>query len=98
MQIGEFDIDAYLAKPKNGGKAPGVVLIHEAWGLDQNTKSIADRLAAEGYLVLAPELLAGMIPEVPNVSIMRDMTDPIKRDEAQKKLRAAMTPLGAPEF
>ena len=38
---------------------PAVILIHEWWGLDDNVKAAADRLAAEGYIVLAVDLFAG---------------------------------------
>ncbi len=38
---------------------PAIILIHEWWGLDNNVKSAADRLAAEGYIVLAVDLFAG---------------------------------------
>ena len=40
---------------------PGVILIHERWGLDEGTKALADRLAAQGYVVLAIDLFDGNI-------------------------------------
>ena len=57
-------IEAYLATPE--GEAKGaLIVIHEIWGLVPQTKDVADRFAAEGYLVLAPSLLAetGIAPE-----------------------------------
>ena len=50
---------AYLAVPVTPGPWPGVVAIHEAFGLNDDIKAHADRLAALGYLALAPDLLAG---------------------------------------
>ncbi|HET9969898.1 MAG TPA: dienelactone hydrolase family protein [Streptosporangiaceae bacterium] len=51
---------AYLAVPvASPGPWPGVVAIHEAFGLNDGIRAHADRLAALGYLALAPDLLAG---------------------------------------
>ena len=48
-----------LFEPKTSAKAPAVLLIQEWWGLNDHVRSIADRLAAEGFLVLAPDLYDG---------------------------------------
>jgi len=45
----------FLAKPKEGNY-PGIVMIHEWWGLNENIKDMARQLAAEGYVVLAVDL------------------------------------------
>ena len=57
-KIKDDQIDCHLAWPSGNGKYPGVVLIHEIFGLDDHTKRVADRLAAEGYVVLAPHLFS----------------------------------------
>jgi carboxymethylenebutenolidase len=51
------DLPAYRAVPEGEGPWPGLVLVHEIFGLDDEMKRHADRLAAMGYLVLAPDLL-----------------------------------------
>jgi carboxymethylenebutenolidase len=50
----------YLALPP-AGSGPGVVLIQEWWGLDDHMVDVADRLAAEGFVVLAPDLMGGRV-------------------------------------
>lgn len=40
---------------------PGVIVIHERWGLDDSTRNLADRLAAQGYVVLAVDLFGGKL-------------------------------------
>lgn len=48
----------YLAVPA-AGRGPGVVVIQEWWGLTSHIKDVADRLAAEGFVALAPDLFGG---------------------------------------
>lgn len=52
-------LSAYFARPQGTGKFPGVVVIHEAFGLNDNIKDVARRLAGEGYAALAVDLFAG---------------------------------------
>lgn len=74
----EFDVagdvvSGYLSRPPGSERAPGVVLIHEAWGLDEVTRRQADRLASMGYLVLAPDLLTRGPRFGCMVSVFRDL-------------------------
>jgi carboxymethylenebutenolidase len=57
-------IPGYLAKPSGKGPWPALIVIQEWWGLDQQTKSIADRFAAVGYLAFAPDLYHGELAKL----------------------------------
>lgn len=50
----------YLALPDDGN-GPGVIVIQEWWGLTDHIRDVADRLAAEGFVALAPDLMGGWI-------------------------------------
>jgi carboxymethylenebutenolidase len=52
-------VEGYLAEPAQGAKAPGVVVIQEWWGLGDQIKGVADRLAKAGYRALVPDLYRG---------------------------------------
>jgi len=47
---------AYLARPKDGGRGPAVLVIQEAFGLNDHMKDVTRRIAAEGYTALAPDV------------------------------------------
>jgi carboxymethylenebutenolidase len=51
-------INGYLVRPKAKGKRPAVIVIHENRGLNPHIEDVARRLAVEGYLALAPDLLS----------------------------------------
>ena len=55
---GNEHIEGYLAYPKGGNRYSGIVLIHEIFGLDNHIKDVTERLAGEGYAVLAPDLFS----------------------------------------
>ena len=50
---------SYLALPDGAGPYPGVVVIHEASGLNDNIRGICQRFAAEGYAALGVDLFEG---------------------------------------
>jgi len=58
-QSGTRQLDGYLAHPEGDGPFPAVVVIHEAYGLNENIKDIARRFAGEGYAALGVDLFAG---------------------------------------
>src|SRR5438094_4776068 len=54
-------VNAYLAEPPAGAKAPGMVVIQEWWGLNDQIKGVADKLAKSGYRALVPDLYRGKV-------------------------------------
>ncbi len=66
--------DGFLARPYDGQPHPGVVLIQEAWGVEPHIKDLAQQVANEGFVVLAPDLYHGKV-----------VTEP---DEARKEVMA----------
>jgi carboxymethylenebutenolidase len=51
----------YLAEPANAVAAPGMVVIQEWWGLNDQIKGVADKLAVAGYRALVPDLYRGQV-------------------------------------
>jgi carboxymethylenebutenolidase len=97
LKSGGDMINGYLARPSAAGRHPGIVVIHEAFGLVEHIRDIARRFANIGYDALAPDLYtrAGG-PSDPNdiASVMPVMFD--KRDaEAVQDLEAAAAHLRA---
>ncbi len=59
---GGDQVDAWVVYPERKDKAPVVVVIHEIFGLTDWVRAVADQLAAEGFIAVAPDLLSGKGP------------------------------------
>jgi carboxymethylenebutenolidase len=59
---GNRTVQAFVVYPEVSQKAPVIILIHEIFGLSDWARSMADDLAAAGYIVIAPDLLSGFGP------------------------------------
>ena len=68
----------YLAIPSTPGKYPGLILIHEWWGLNDNIKNLADQFADQGYIVLAVDLYEVEYTSDPNVA--RELASSVRND------------------
>ena len=78
-----------------------LVVIHEIWGLVDHIKNVADRYAAEGYLVVAPDILShgGITPEVgAELAHLMHSADEQERATAQPLMREKMAPVNQPEY
>ena len=62
IKHGDRTVTAFVVYPEVSRKAPVIVMIHEIFGLSDWAKEMADELAAQGYIVVAPDLLSGAGP------------------------------------
>lgn len=68
IEHGGRKIDAFVVYPEVKDKAMAVVVIHEIFGLTDWVRTVADELAANGYIAIAPDLLSEMGPEGGNTT------------------------------
>lgn len=100
LETGEDSFDVYVARPE-GEPIGGLVLIHEIWGLVDHIRDVADRYAAIGWLVAAPDILshAGVAPALgAELHALFNSADPEVRTAAQPRMREALTTARAPEY
>jgi carboxymethylenebutenolidase len=62
LKHGTRTVQAFVVYPEVSTKAPVVILIHEIFGLSDWAKEMADELAGQGFIVVAPDLLTGFGP------------------------------------
>ncbi len=95
----EGPIPCYFTYPDDELKHEVLIIVHEIWGLNDHIKDVAERYKNEGFVVLAPDLLSGTgIEGKIDQSILDEMRDPEKKDEAQKKMREILAPINSKEF
>ena len=62
-QVGQASpLRCFVVYPETKDKAPVVIVIHEIYGLTDWARAVADRLAADGFIAIAPDLLSGKGP------------------------------------
>ncbi len=61
LKFGDAPVDCYLAHPRGDGPFPGIIVVHEWWGLNDWVKQQADRFAEHGYAALAVDLYRGEV-------------------------------------
>src|ERR1043165_8236820 len=60
IKSGDRKIKAFVVYPERKDKAPVVLVIHEIFGLTDWIRGVADQLAADGFIAVAPDMLSGM--------------------------------------
>ena len=92
-EVGYFEnAKGYYVRPEASGSYPGVVMIHENRGLRPEIRDTAEKLAKEGYLVLAVDLLGGVAEDQTGA---RALTSQFKQETGIANMRAAATYLRA---
>jgi carboxymethylenebutenolidase len=84
LVYGHFVFPADMVQP-----LPAVIMIHEWWGLNDNVRAMADRLAGEGYIVLAVDLFGGSTAETPEQARQQMLRVVENPERANENLRQA---------
>jgi carboxymethylenebutenolidase len=79
----------YLALPDDGDGAPAVVLVHELWGLNDQMKGVANRIAKAGFRALVPDLFRGKVAATKDEG-RQLMSELDRRDATSQDLRGAV--------
>ncbi len=93
IKSGDEEIKAFLAEPEGKGPYPAIVVIQEWWGLTDWIKDNAKRLAARGYVTLAPDLYRGKVAE--DMKTASELRKGMPNDRALRDLKGAVDTLAA---
>lgn len=86
--------NGHLAVP-SAGRGPGVIVIQEWWGLNDQVKGVANMLAKEGFTALAPDFYGGKAATIGEPDKASKLMMDLRRDDAAKVARGAATYLRA---
>lgn len=87
-------VHAFVVYPETKEKAPVVIVIHEIFGMTDWVRTVADRLAENGYIAIAPDLLSGMAPnggkssDFPSGDAAREANSKLDPDQVTADLNA----------
>ena len=94
---GSSRMDAYIARPADTGSYPGVIVGFELFGLTRHIRTIVERIARLGYVVVAPDFYYRMIPRIELEATADgrargfELLHQLTRKQAMSDVRAAMT-------
>lgn len=93
IKSGDEEIVAFVAMPEGNGPFPGVVVIQEWWGLNDWIKDNAKRLAAKGFVAIAPDLYRGKVTG--DMKVASELRKGMPADRALRDLKGAVAALTA---
>jgi carboxymethylenebutenolidase len=87
-------VRAWVVYPERSTKAPVVVVVHEIFGLSTWVRGVADQLAADGFIAIAPDLLTGKVPPLPGSdtvasSAATEAIRSLRPEDVQRQIAAA---------
>jgi carboxymethylenebutenolidase len=88
-------LQAYVVYPQSSQKTAAVLIIHENRGLTDWVRTVADRLAENGYIAIAPDMLSGAAPgggrtkDFPSEDATREAISKLTREQVASDLAAA---------
>ncbi len=82
------EIEAFIATPEPEDGFPAVVVVHEWWGLNDHIRDVANRLASEGFVTIAPDLFDGRVTT--DAEVAGSMMIGLNQQEALARLGAAV--------
>jgi len=104
IKASDGQMPIFVARPTGGGPFPGVIVVMEAFGLNQHIKSVAERIAREGYIVASPDLYyratdrvaayndlpkaLGLMGALSDAKIVQDVRATLDHLRAQPQIRA----------
>lgn len=88
----DVPVVTYVVYPERKDKAPVVIVIHEIFGLSDWIKGVADRLAADGFIAVAPDLLSGKGPGGKGTESLATRDDVVRliRELPREEVRARL--------
>lgn len=89
---GKDTLNGFVVEPEKSGKYPGLVVIHEWWGLNDWVKEQATKLADQGFVVLAVDLYRGKVAT--DASDAHELSRGLANDRAISDMNAAFAYLG----
>ncbi len=100
VEVGDRNVYGYFAAPSDVLEPlPAIIVIHEWWGLNDNVRAMADRIAGEGYMVLAVDLYNGKTASSPGEARVMMLEVVEDSEQARENIRGAydfLVTAGAP--
>jgi carboxymethylenebutenolidase len=90
LPVEDGNLSGYVAVPASG-RGPGVLVLHEAWGLVDHVRDVCDRLARAGFVALAPDLYRGQVAE--DLSEARRLASQLESERVGADLDAGVAAL-----